>query len=118
ASLETYPLTPTSARPDAPGSPREDSLSFTLRRRRFFGAAGGFALAPSLAPAPASAATPDWPLVEGKDTPKLCLGTGRSGDPKEMRRFKQIGIDHVLMGGPKIPWTEADLKAHVENYRA
>jgi len=58
-------------------------LSFTLRRRRFFGAAGGFALAPSLAPAPASAATPDWPLVEGKDTPKLCLGTGRSGDPKD-----------------------------------
>jgi mannonate dehydratase len=28
-----------------------------------------------------------------------------------MRRFKQIGIDHVLMGGGPMPWTGADLKA-------
>ena len=93
-------------------------MSFTLHRRRFFGAAGGFALAPSLRPAAAPAATRDWPLVEGKDTPKLCLGTGRASDPKEMRRYKQIGIDHVLMGGPPIPWTGADLTALVERYRA
>ena len=93
-------------------------MSFTLHRRRFFGAAGGFALAPSLHPAAASAATRDWPPVEGKDTPKLCLGTGRASDPKEMRRFKQIGVDHVLMGGPPIPWKEADLRALVERFRA
>ena len=91
-------------------------MSFTLHRRRFFGAAGGFALAPSLHPAAASAATHDWPPLEGKDTPKLCLGTGRASDPKELRRYKQIGVDHVLMGGPPIPWTEADLKALVERY--
>jgi mannonate dehydratase len=35
-----------------------------------------------------------------------------------MRRFKQIGVDHVLMGGPPIPWTEADLRAVVERFRA
>src|SRR5262245_55063700 len=93
-------------------------MSSRLHRRRFMGAAGGFALAPAFTPAPAAAAAAEWPLLEGKDTPKLCLGAGRSGDPKEMRRFKQIGIDHVLMGGPKIPWPEADLKALVENYRA
>ena len=93
-------------------------MSFTLHRRRFFGAAGGFAVAPSLHIEVASAATRDWPPVEGKDTPKLCLGTGRASDPKEMRRFKQIGIDHMLMGGPPIPWTQADLTALVERYRA
>jgi mannonate dehydratase len=34
-----------------------------------------------------------------------------------MRRLKQIGVDHVLMGGPPIPWEEADLRALVERFR-
>jgi mannonate dehydratase len=92
-------------------------MSSPLPRRAFFGAAGAFALRPAL-PALAQSASHDWPPAEGKDTPKLCLGTGRNGDEKEMRRFKQIGIDHVLMGGPPIPWTEADLGALVARFRA
>jgi mannonate dehydratase len=34
-----------------------------------------------------------------------------------MRRIRQIGVDHVLMGGPKIPWTEEDLRSLVERFR-
>ncbi len=35
-----------------------------------------------------------------------------------MRRFKQIGVDHVLMGGPRVPWTEEALGALVGRFRA
>jgi hypothetical protein len=88
-------------------------------RRHFFGAAGAFALAPAVAPSLASsAAAAGWPPSEGPGTLKLCLGLGRNADASEMRRFKQIGVDHVLMGGPPIPWREADLRALVERFRA
>jgi mannonate dehydratase len=90
-------------------------MSQKLPRRNFLGAAGAFALTPSLA---RSAAASDWPPSEGQGTPRLCLGTGPSADEKQMRRFRQIGIDHVLMGGPPIPWNEADLRALVERFRA
>jgi mannonate dehydratase len=90
-------------------------MSQKLPRRSFFGAAGAFALTPSLA-RPVAAA--DWPPSEGQGTPRLCLGTGPSADEKQMRRFRQIGIEHVLMGGPPIPWNEADLRALVERFRA
>ena len=55
-----------------------------LARRRFFEAAGAFAVTPALAPAFASAAAREWPPSEGAATPKLCLGTGASADEKEM----------------------------------
>jgi len=76
---------------------------------------------------PAVAATPEmklWPIVEGADTPKLCLGIGDGrrapGDREEagMRRIKQLGVDYVLGGGPRIPWQEADLRARIERLRA
>ncbi|PYQ24181.1 MAG: hypothetical protein DMF79_02325, partial [Acidobacteria bacterium] len=51
---------------------------------------------------------------ESKDTPKICLGFGGPVDEPGMRRLKQIGVDHVLTGGPKIPWSEADLRARIE----
>ncbi len=56
--------------------------------------------------------------AEGKDTPKICLGFGGPVDEPGMRRLKQIGVDHVLTGGPKIPWTEADVRARIEQFRA
>jgi mannonate dehydratase len=89
-------------------------MSWTAPRRHFFRAAGAFALSPALA----GADPRDWPPAEGEGVPKLCLGSGRGADVKEMRRFKQIGVDHVLMGGPEIPWTEAGLRALVERFRA
>jgi mannonate dehydratase len=56
--------------------------------------------------------------AEGKDTPKICLGFGGTADEASMRRLKQIGVDHVLTGGPKIPWNEADLRSRIDQFRA
>ncbi len=35
-----------------------------------------------------------------------------------MRRRKQIGVDHVLTGGPQIPWSEADVRARIDQFKA
>jgi mannonate dehydratase len=56
--------------------------------------------------------------AEAKDTPKICLGFWDPVDEASMRRRKQIGVDHVLVGGPKIPWTEADVRARIEQFAA
>lgn len=61
-------------------------------------------------PAPAAAA-----VAEG---PKICLGVPPNTDDAGMRRLRQIGVDHVLMGGPKIPWKEADIRALIERFKA
>src|SRR6186997_1323094 len=56
--------------------------------------------------------------TEGAGTPKLCLGFYMPVDEANIRRVKQIGIDHVLMGGPRIPWDEADLRSRIERFKA
>jgi mannonate dehydratase len=58
-----------------------------------------------------------WPVIEGPETPKLCMTTSFKADEKAMRRVKQLGIDYVLMGGPKIPWQEDDLRNTMENFK-
>jgi mannonate dehydratase len=88
-------------------------MTSRLPRRSFLHATGAFALAPALA----RSASASWPPAEGEGVPKICLGTGAIADEKEMRRLKQIGVDHVLMGGPPVPWKEADLRALVERFR-
>jgi mannonate dehydratase len=82
------------------------------------------------APAPAAAAsaqssTSTKPTAsaftmppESKDTPKICLGAAANLDEAGMRRIKQVGVDNVLMGGPKIPWEEADIRARIERFAA
>ena len=72
-------------------------MNSRLSRRRMMQAAGVAALAPPLA-APLATAAParEWPIVEGPDTPKLCLGV--QADEAAMRRVKQIGVDHVALG--------------------
>jgi mannonate dehydratase len=89
-------------------------MSSRLTRRSFFEATGALALAPALA----RAAPGDWPPDEGALTPKLCLGVAANADEKEMRGLRQIGIEHVLMGGPPIPWEESDLRVRMERFRA
>jgi mannonate dehydratase len=102
------------------GEEEAEFVSFQLTRRRMMQAAG----AAALAPAPARAASTSWPIVEGPDTPKICLelSAGRlsAGPPDEagMRRIKQLGVDYVLSGGPPIPWEEADIRARIERLRA
>src|SRR5262249_28405120 len=55
---------------------------------------------------------------EGADTPKICLGVSPDLDEAGMRRLEQIGVDHVLTGGPKIPWDEKDVRARIERFKA
>jgi mannonate dehydratase len=82
-------------------------------------AAGATALAPAVL-----RAAPDWPRLEGPDTPKICIeasaGRVSAGPPDEasMRRNKQLGVDHVLSGGPRIPWQETELRQRMERLKA
>jgi mannonate dehydratase len=57
-----------------------------------------------------------WPVVFGPDQPKICMLS--SYDRSYMRKIKQIGVDHVLTGGPQIPWTEKSLGEAMEKFRA
>jgi mannonate dehydratase len=85
-----------------------------LSRRTMFKAAG----VASFAPAMSSAAVSSWPPAEGANTPKICLGVSPKAEDSTMRNLRQIGVEHVLMGGPRIPWTEADLRARMDRFRA
>ena len=88
-----------------------------LSRRQLMQAAAVAALAPTgLANAQRSSA--QWPPALGPNTPKICLGAPPNADEATMRRFKQIGVDYVLMGGPRAPWEEADLRARMDRYKA
>jgi len=62
--------------------------------------------------------TVKWPVIEGPDTPKLCLNSSFKADVKGMRRVKQLGIDYVLMGGPQIPWKYEDLKEAMDRFKS
>jgi mannonate dehydratase len=57
-----------------------------------------------------------WPVVFGPDKPKMCLIS--SLDKSYMRKVKQIGVDYILCGGPKMPWTEQSLKNIMDQYTA
>jgi mannonate dehydratase len=79
--------------------------------------AGAAALAP-IGFANAQRSSVQWPPALGPNTPKICLGAPPKADEAAMRRYKQIGVDYVLMGGPRAPWEEADLRARMDRYKA
>lgn len=60
----------------------------------------------------------EWPLKANPNAPKLCVGVSMDADEKTMRRIKQLGVDYVLMGGPKIPWTTDVLKGIMDRFKA
>jgi mannonate dehydratase len=60
---------------------------------------------------------------EGLETPKICLeinGKLAAGYLNEtgVRRVKQLGVDHVAMGGPEIPWEESQIRALVDQLKS
>ena len=59
-----------------------------------------------------------WPLVEGPNTPKLCMTSSRTADEEQLRFFKQVGTDYVHLGGPPIPWKEEDLRTIMDKHKA
>ncbi len=84
--------------------------------RRAMLAASGATLA---LPALSSAAHAYMPN-EGLDTPKICLGpvVDSEMNPRGLKRFRQIGITHVIMGNSGFPWNADDLKARVALLKA
>ncbi len=57
------------------------------------------------------------PAFDDHDLPKICLEMGNGGlsagklDEGGMRRVRQLGVTHVLMGGPRMPWQEDQLRS-------
>ena len=90
-----------------------------IARRHVLQALGASAFLPSVRVAgEAGQPQPFQMPVEGTDTPKICLGVPATLNEAGMRRVKQIGVDSVLTGGPKIPWTEADVRSRIERFQA
>src|SRR5579859_2571481 len=95
-----------------------------ISRRRLMQAMGAATFAPSgiaagMLPGAGEEAPPvaGW-CPEGPNTPKLSLGISRQVGATTMLRYKQIGIDHVLMGGPGILWEASQLKSIMARFRA
>jgi mannonate dehydratase len=63
------------------------------------------------------------PARESAGTPKLCLELAYAmlgTDPQSeaaARRIRQLGLAHVLSGGPRIPWDEVELRGRVERLK-
>ena len=83
-------------------------------RRTLLKTAGAAALGVRAAygASPIVAAAQTRPHFEGKDTPKICLEAGlgapAGASPDEAaeaagRRIRQLGVDPVIAGGPRIP---------------
>lgn len=58
---------------------------------------------------------------EGPTTPKICLQIDRKQgavDDVSMRMAKQLGVDHVAMGGPAIPWDINQIRALADRLKS
>jgi mannonate dehydratase len=89
-----------------------------ISRRRLLQSAG----AAAIAAAPTGLSARIQPKggrmpVEGPTTPKICLGGVAATDQAALRRVKQVGVNYVLTGGPRVPWTEADIRARMDQYK-
>ncbi len=84
-----------------------------ISRRSLMQTAGAVTLAPSMT---AAAPSSTWPILEGPDTPRLCILAGR--EESYLRRAKQIGVDTIIGGGVgPIPWKEEDIRALIHRTR-
>jgi mannonate dehydratase len=95
-------------------------MSSDWSRRDILQGVGAAALTASVA----GAAPSSGQRSEARDTPKICLEAGAGSlaagtfDAAGMRKVKQLGVDHVLMGGPQIPWEESRLRSVMEQIKA
>jgi mannonate dehydratase len=92
-------------------------MSTSISRRHLLTGVGAAALAASR---PVTATAPEPHSREGTSTgiPRICLGVASNLDEAGMRRVKQIGVDYVLTSGPKIPWSDTDVRSRIEHFRA
>jgi mannonate dehydratase len=96
----------------------------TFSRRRLMQAIGAAAFAPSgiasglLQRAENPTTSPAGWCPEGPDTPKLSLGIAQRADAAAMRGYKEIGINHVLTSGPRIPWDEDQIRSIMDSFKS
>jgi len=89
----------------------------SLSRRQVLQAMAAAGAAPAASLGAAKETKKRWPITEGPSTPKICLGVRADLDEAGMRRIKQLGVDYVLTGGPKIPWTEEEVRRRIEHFK-
>jgi len=90
----------------------------TVGAAALLGAAGRGAAAAAAAEGPTYPATFRGMPGDGPGRPRICLGAPANPDDGQIRRLKQIGVSHVLMGGPAAPWKEDELKARMDRFKA
>jgi mannonate dehydratase len=101
-------------------------MSFELSRRNMLAGLGSTAFLSAALPAATKAKTSETRGTssvgmpkEGPDTPKLAAPlSARNIDDPSIRAVKQLGVDHVLMGGPPMPWTDQQLRTIVDRCKA
>ena len=97
-----------------------------VSRRNVLKTVGAAALLGSAAGAPGVSSASDKMLVSpggaiGK--PNICLEingklAAAQTDETGTRRVKQLGVNHVIMGGPAIPWEESQIRALVDRLKS
>jgi mannonate dehydratase len=89
-------------------------MNLPVTRRKMVQAAGAGALLTRI-PRGAAALATNWPILEGASTPKIGLGVGVARmSEATARKVKQLGVNYVLGGGPRIPWEEAQLRTMMD----
>jgi mannonate dehydratase len=74
--------------------------------------------APLATMAPLAVAAPvSWPPPEGATAPRICLGVFSEMDDASLKTLKQVGVNYVLGGGPRTPWTEEALKERMDRFK-
>jgi len=97
-----------------------------LSRRKMLQVVSGAAVSASVSGAAPKLFAEDRDLSTSSAAPKIALELSRAGayfatgtiDEAGMRRLKQLGVNNVLMGGPAIPWQEAELRSIVDRLKA
>jgi mannonate dehydratase len=93
-----------------------------FQRREMIQAMGSLAFFPWMASASEDTSLGNY--SEGSDTPKMSLEIGSSPlaagslDEAGMRRVKQLGVNYVITGGPRIPWQESEIRSIMDSLKA
>ena len=60
-----------------------------------------------------------WPVIEGPNTPKICLDCGLNATDQQMQEIKQMGVDYVNGSlSATRPWKVEDIRKNLDRYKA
>ena len=78
-----------------------------VSRRGFLGTAGALAVGGTRG---------QRPHGEERALPHLAVDVGAHSSPQQLRKLRQVGVDHVLMAGPPLPWTASELEERISRF--